>query len=122
MSLHRRQLLRAAAATGLVTAAPAAALAVPGSRLMLFDPRLPEARVLAAAARGMGEALVPLEGDPMRFWRERVAAAPAPVSGVTRWSDFVVFAELARERRLKLRRETSYRIAGGPLLIGWRFA
>jgi hypothetical protein len=102
-------------------ALPAAALAGSGSGILLFDPRSPASRAIALALRQPGQALTPLEGDPMRFWRDKLASA-ASVSGVTTWSDYVVLSEAASERRLRVRREVLHPQPAAPLLVSWTLA
>ncbi|MEH3107004.1 MAG: hypothetical protein PGN09_06840 [Sphingomonas fennica] len=111
----------AALAAGLV-AAPAAAARPAAGGTMLFDPALPRSRALAIAARAAGERLVALPADPMRAWVDSLVAPTAPLHGVTRWSDYLVLAELARERGRRVRREERHAAPGEPLLVHWTVA
>ena len=93
----RRTLLIASAS--LVTAsalAPVAAAAerLAGGAVMVFEADEPEAR---AFARGHGAALA-VDGDRVRFARRLFGEArPAKVLGMTRYADFLILAESARE-------------------------
>jgi hypothetical protein len=117
--IRRRELLLAGAGAVVAGALPAAALAGSRSGILLFDPRSPASHAIALALRQPGQALTPLAGDPMRFWRDKLARAGSSVSGVTRWSDYVVLSEAAREQRLRVRREVLHPQPGAPLLVSW---
>ena len=121
-SIRRRELLLAGAGLAAVAALPTAAAASLAVGVMVFDPRAPESGVLAARARVGGQRLVPLDGDPMRLWQDRLRGAPGPLSGVTSWSDFLALSEAAGERFLRVRREEHHRRPGQPLLVSWTLA
>ena len=118
--IHRRELLLAG--TGLAVAAALPAAASPATGVMVFDPRLPESKALAARASRVGQPLAPLEGDAMRFWQDRLRGVQGPLSGVTTWSDFLTLSEAAGERFLRVRREEHHRRTGQPLLVSWTLA
>ncbi len=111
-----------ALAAGALAAAPSAAARPAAGGTMLFDPRLPQSRALAIAARAAGERLVPLPADPMRAWVDSLVAPGAPLSGVTRWSDYLILSELARDRGRRVRREDRHAMPGAALLVHWTFA
>lgn len=118
--IHRRELLLAG--TGFAVAAALPAAASPAAGVMVFDPRLPESKVLAARANRAGQPLAPLGGDAMRFWQDRLRGVQGPLSGVTTWSDFLTLSEAAGERFLRVRREVHHRRTGQPLLVSWTLA
>ncbi|HWW63672.1 MAG TPA: hypothetical protein VNZ43_02845 [Sphingomonadaceae bacterium] len=110
----------AALAAGLLPAVAEAARTTPsGAGVLLFDPHLPEARALAGTARG--RRLIAVAGDPARLWRDQVPVA-GPVSGVTRWSDYLVLREFAHDSGRRIRREERHAVHGQPLLVSWTAA
>ena len=124
-AIDRRELLQAgglALGAALLPGGALAAesLAAPG--VILVDPDIPAAADIARAARAPGQRLAPLVGDPTRIWPSLLASAPASLSGVTRWSDFVLLRELAHAHRRRVRRELHHAVVDGPLLVSWTFA
>ena len=119
--VDRRKVLQAGALAVGAAALPAAARAkAPG--VLLVDTGDRNAVRIAKAARAPGQRLTPLVGDPTRVWRDAVGDSRAPVSGVTRWSDFVILRELAHDSRMLVRAETLHPVARGVLLVSWTFA
>jgi hypothetical protein len=128
--LSRRQLLHGG---GVVIAA---ALAGPPVRLgaqgsggtQRADPvwivaaDIPQAWDIARALCVRAERIIPLSGDPVRFWRGERARLSGGVAGVTRWSDFLLLRELAYEQRWRVRSETHHSSVDGPLLVSFRLA
>ena len=119
--LGRREVLLAGASLVATAALPGLAqAAAPG--VMIFESGLAGARGLALQQRRPGQPLVGLEGDPIRFWRDRLQIESGPVSGVTRWSAFLAISEAAKDQRRRVRREASHPQEGGPLLVSWTLA
>lgn len=118
--IDRRAALSLGAAALLVPAVASAGTTRPVSGIMLFDPASPEARAMAQEARG--QRLIALNGDPVRFWRDRLANAVGPIGGITSWSDYVLLRGLAAEHGLRVRHEEHIAVAGKPMLVRWTAA
>ena len=108
---NRRTVLIAAAGAAAVAVLPAFAAASEGV-VAVFEADEPVAR---AFARGRAQRIA-VDGDRVRFARKLFAdARPARVAAVTRYADYLVLAEAAREH--------GYRAAlTGPLenaLFAW---
>ena len=69
-----------------------------------------------------GQRLLALEGDPVRLWRDSLADHAGPLSGLTRWSDFLILRGLAAEKGLRIRREDHLRPDGEAMLVSWTAA
>lgn len=117
MKLSRRSLL------GGAIAVPAAA-GVAGWRwrhghgtVLLYDANLEQGRAFAQAGRAWNRAVLPLEGDRIRFAREVFARRPALVQGVSRQSDAVLLEEVAVEEGYE---RIALRLEGNAL--EWTFA
>lgn len=117
MKLSRRSLL------GGAIAVPAAA-GVAGWRwrhghgtVLLYDADLEQGRAFAQAGRAWNRAVLPLEGDRIRFAREVFARRPALVQGVSRQSDAVLLEEVAVEEGYE---RIALRLEGNAL--EWTFA
>jgi len=119
--IDRRTAIALGGATLAAGLLPAAAAAVgqraPAGGILLFEPRLAEARALARQARG--QRLIALTGDPVRLWRDRLKDVSGPIGGITRWSDYMLLRDLAFEQGLRIRREEHIRVAGQPMLVDW---
>jgi len=120
--IDRRTLLAlggSAVAAGIL---PAAAIAGTGrsSGIMFFEPGSAMARTIARQAHAAR--LVALEGDPVRLWRDTMDAQERAVSGITRWSDYLLLRDLATEHGLRIRREEHIRSTGQPMLVHWTAA
>ncbi len=121
MKLTRRAMIAALAA------APAAASASEfrqgfGWRhghgtVLLYDADLPQGSAFAEAGRAWNRAVLPLEGDRIRFAREIFARRPAIVQGVSRQSDAVLLAEVASEAGYE---QVALKVDGAAL--EWTFA
>lgn len=110
MKLTRRTLLAGAAAVPALAGLDRLSAAQPGGAgILLYDPALPQARLLAdnPAAR-------PITGDRIRFAQELFARRPAFVRGVSRQGDAVLIADVAREAGYWL---TDEQVTGG--IIEW---
>lgn len=118
--VDRRTLLAAGGAAAAMGAIPATAGAPAASGVLLFDPGSAEARAEAATARG--QRLIALDGDPVRIWRNALAAHRGPVAGLTRWSDYVVLRSLAEERGLRIRNEERVAVMRGAMIVRWRMS
>ena len=116
---RRRALAFGGAALVAPALAPAATIvpATPAAGIMLFDPGSAESRRIARAAHG--QRLIALTGDPVRLWREQLAAASGPIGGVTRWSDYLILAGLAAEQGLRVRDERMIAVPGQAMLVHW---
>lgn len=122
--VDRRSLLALGGAAVAAGALPAALDALTARRaasavggVLLFDAVAAEARTLAGQARG--QRLIAVSGDPVRLWRDRIAGRAGPVSGITRWSDYLVLRSLAEEHGLRVRREDRVPVARGASLVRW---
>lgn len=118
--VDRRGML-ALGATALAAASGPALAALPepqGNSVLIFDPASPEARALAAPARGYR--LIALDRDPVRLWRDALADHRGPVAGLTRWSDYVMLRGLAEERGLRIRHEERVSVAQGAMIVRWQ--
>ena len=114
---------RALALGGAAMLAPATASAVTSRAscgILLFDAASEEA--CAIAKRAIGQRLIALEGDPVRLWRDQLAAARGPIGGVTSWSDYIILRGLASEQGLRIRQEEHVAVAGKPMLVRWTAA
>ena len=92
----RRTVLVAAGALAAAAAAPSLAAAgqLTGGAVAVFESDEPAAR---AFARGRGAALA-IDGDRIRFGRRLFGEQrPGKVVGMTRYADFLILAETARE-------------------------
>ncbi len=65
---------------------------------------------------------MPLDGDRVRFWRERMTSASGPIAGFTSWSDYVLLRGLGEEQGLRLRHEVDFSPTVSGTLIGWVLA
>ena len=110
----------AAFASARLPAAPGNAPQRSHAKIFLFDPRSAEAR--AMARRTQGKRLIALKGDPMRLWRDIVARGRQSVEGVTRWSDFVLLRELARDSGMRVISEEHKPATEQALLVRWTIA
>jgi hypothetical protein len=122
--MNRRQLLQEGAiVVAAVLAGPTVTLgAARAEDVLIVDAASPQAWDIA---RGMGihhARIIPLSGDPIRFWRDQRQRLSGRVAGVTRWSDFLLLRELAHEERQRVRGETHHPIAGGALLVSFVIA
>jgi hypothetical protein len=77
----------------------------------------PRAWAIVRALRVRRERIIPLSGDPVRFWREERQRLSGPVAGVTQWSDFLLLRELAYEQRRRVRSASHHPLVGGALLV-----
>jgi hypothetical protein len=118
--IDRRAALGLGGAALLVPAVASAGATRPASGIMLFDPASAEARAMAKDARG--QRLIPLKGDPVRFWRDSLADVAGPIGGITSWSDYVMLRGLAAEQGLRVRSEEHIAVAGKPMLVRWTAA
>ena len=122
MKLSRLTLTRRAMIAGLA-AVPAAASASEFTwrhghgTVLLFDADLPQGRAFAEAGRAWNRAVLPLEGDRIRFAREVFGRRPAIVQGVSRQSDAVLLAEVAGEAGYE---QVALKVDGAAL--EWTFA
>jgi hypothetical protein len=128
----RREFL-ALAGAGAVTSASAGAGAGPqmdtrffddASRaaVLVHDPDLPVPPALAARLEADGGLVVPLAGDPVRLWRDGLAArveSAGALYGYTLWADLLIFQGLARELRRHLQAQKLDAATGR---IAWRIA
>jgi hypothetical protein len=80
---------------------------------------IPQAWDIVRALRVRDGRIIPLSGDPVRFWREQRQRLAGAVAGVTRWSDFLLLRELAYEQRLRVRSESHHPSVGGALLVSF---
>ncbi len=104
-AIARREVLAlaasAAAAVQMTALSPSArALAAASAnptRLLVHDATLPEARAFAARAKTLGTPSIALHGDPIRQARLLLGEHPAAIFGMSRASDHLLFAEVARE-------------------------
>jgi hypothetical protein len=123
-AMSRRQLLQEG---GIVVAAVMAGQTVTlgaarAEDVLIIDAASPQAGDIA---RGLGmhhARIIPLSGDPIRFWRDERQRLSGRVAGVTRWSDFLLLRELAYEERLRVSGETHHSIGGGALLVSFIIA
>lgn len=98
MKLTRRTLLAGAAAIPAVVGMDRLAAVTPGAgNVMLYDPSLPDARHRALAGAGMGDELVEITGDRIRFARDVISRRPTQVSGLSRQADALLIEEVAGE-------------------------
>ncbi|GAM05508.1 hypothetical protein [Novosphingobium sp. MBES04] len=101
-ALARRELL-ALTAAGVPLAALGSTLFASGANAtttptaLLHDATLPDARRFAARAAQLGQTSQALAGDPVRQAQALFARRPQVVFGVSRASDRLLFAEVARE-------------------------
>lgn len=123
--IQRRQLLAVGAAALAAGFLPRSSILTGGrpvAGIRLFDPTIGGARELAEIGRGRRTRLVALVGDPIHLWRELLLPHPQPVSGVTRWSDFVLLRGLAAECRMRVRREQELPTVSGGSVFAWEVA
>lgn len=80
--------------------------------LWLIDPSL------ANVGEGAGR-VVHLRGDRMRIWRNVIAGQATQLRGLTRWSDFMLLRELARDDGMRICSERFQRTAKGGLTVLW---
>ena len=76
--------------------------------VLVHDPALAVPADLAARLASSGGKVVALDGDPVRLWRDGLAArvrTAGRLYGYTLWADVLIFRGLAREVRFNLRRE-----------------
>ena len=109
-----------AVAAGLLPATATAGAPHAAAGILFFDSGSPTARARARQARG--QRLIALTGDPVRLWRDNVDRQEKAISGITRWSDYLLLRELAAEQGLRVRREEQLRIPGRPMLVDWAAA
>ena len=93
----RRAVVAAALAAPVAVRAVGVKAAPKGDAVLLHDPALPAGRRFAEAGRAAGAAVLPIEGDRIRFAREVFAANPAYVQGVSRQADAVLIEDVGRE-------------------------
>jgi hypothetical protein len=109
----RRYLLKASAATSLVLGYGAHAGLQTGSGLFITDSRLPESLVLA---RKLDLKILDIASENENMWASlRHFSHAGDVSGLTRWSDWVLIRGMLEEKGKRVRQQT--RIGG---LFYWR--
>lgn len=98
--LSRRSVMALAASAAPVVAVGSLAqpaTAASESLALVHDATLPDARRFARRALALGTASTGLSGDRVRQAHSLLATRPAAVFGMTRASDHLLFAEVARE-------------------------
>ena len=118
--IDRRAALALGGGALLAPATASAGVSKPSCGILLFDPASPQARAMAKQA--YGQQLIALKGDPVRLWRDRLAAAPGPIGGITSWSDYIILRGLAAERGLRVRNEEHVAVPGKAMLVRWTAA
>jgi hypothetical protein len=96
----RRDVMIQAGALAAIAATPAAAHALPGVTIALFDPRFSDSRAFAEAMKGRGASTASLAEDIGLLWRNQLAGAVrdgARIVGLTTHSDFHISSVFARE-------------------------
>lgn len=112
LRINRRTCLGAIGTVAGMAAAPVHAMAAGAGSLVLLDPTL--SGVGAPSGR-----VVKLTGDVMRVWRDAVSGQVSELRGITRWSDFVLLRELARDDGMRVRQERYHRGIDGALAVFW---
>jgi TAT (twin-arginine translocation) pathway signal sequence len=102
MSISRRTILKGAAAIGAATAVPAMA-ANTKPNCTVIDSRIPASLRFAKNAAGP---VIDIAHEDATFWRNLRAAPAGAVTGITRWSDFVMIRGVLEEQGKRLRDET----------------
>lgn len=98
--LSRRSVMALAASAATVVAVGGLtqpATAATGSLALVHDTTLPDARRFAQRALTLGTPSTALSGDRVRQAHSLLATRPAAVFGMTRASDHLLFADVARE-------------------------
>jgi hypothetical protein len=126
---NRRQLLLGSACIISCTLAPTSAMAaeegaaLPDASVVLHDSRFPLAADLRQRLQLNGARILPLADDPVRMWRDQLAALLQPrdarLLGVTRWPEFLMIRGLAAESRRHVRYERADATTGA---IVWLIA
>lgn len=122
--LDRRQLLGGGLAVTSLAAWPVAAPAASGdlpqagrASILLLDERLATPDDLPQGLLSRDTRVVPLQGDPVRLWRDALCASlqqpDARLLGITRWPDLLIFRGLAQEARRHLRQQRFEAASGG---------
>lgn len=108
----RRAFLGLAGVAGAAAAVPTAQADVSlfeGERrraVLVHDPDLAVPESFAQRLLADGGLIVPLAGDPVRLWRDGLAAQVGEAGalyGLTLWADLLIFQGLARELRRNLK-------------------
>ncbi len=129
LQANRRQLLAggvtaiaAALAAGSAMAGDAGAPAINAS-LVLHDQRFPLTVDMQRHLQANGARILPLADDPVRMWRDGLAALLQPrdtrLLGVTRWPEFLLIRGLAAESRRHVRYQRQDAVTGA---IVWLIA
>ncbi|MAW81950.1 MAG: hypothetical protein CMI63_17070 [Parvularcula sp.] len=120
LNMKRRDVLASGIATvASITAARAGTL--PGNHItIVFSPKVPQARILAQRAAPLNEA-IPLNGELVTLWKNRLRNHGGPLKGYTNWSDYVLLRGLAEEQGLRVREEIKLN-ASGKTLFRWTIA
>ncbi|MFM2100415.1 MAG: hypothetical protein RLZZ366_1954 [Pseudomonadota bacterium] len=102
MSISRRTILKGAATIGAAAALPAGAV---GSKPIctVIDSRIPASLRLIQNAGG---SVIDIAHADTSFWRSLRAAPAGMVTGMTRWSDFVMIRGFLEEQGKRLRDES----------------
>jgi hypothetical protein len=101
MTVSRRTLLKGTAAIGAATALPAIAAR---SKVIctIIDSRIPASLRFAKNAAGP---VIDVAHEDAAFWKKLRSAPDGTVTGMTRWSDFVIIRGLLEEQGKRLRDE-----------------
>jgi TAT (twin-arginine translocation) pathway signal sequence len=102
MSVSRRTILKGTAAIGAATALPVVAASAKPS-CTVIDSRIPASLLHAKNAAGP---VIDIAHADATFWRSLRAAPAGSVTGITRWSDFVMIRGFLEEQGKRLRDET----------------
>ena len=94
----RRTVLVAAAGAAAAASAPALAAAEGARAIVVFEAEEPAARSFVQARVARGDTPAAVDGDRIRFARRLFREErPAKVLGMTRYADFLLLADTARE-------------------------
>ena len=107
--LTKREFIKGTAAVVVATA-----VVTPGSSIVVYDERHPEAR---AFARKFGGHALKVQGDAGRLWYHTLRGLkPRRIAGMTTHTDLLILRTLAREQGLKVCRSQR---GSNTRLISW---